>query len=151
MTELKYVEQLTYNSWWNDHISLMTIDMIITSHQAMIWSYQWVKHVEQYPLWPNQIWAIKAMDSRMYYRGIFRLCLFRIRHYWKWQNLQQNHYKGRMWASSTAFGLFGHYSSSTIKWTFTFPLPLVDRWSCPHFQHQFCCWIWLQAGAAVHL
>ena len=39
----------------------------------MIWSYYWVKHVEQYPLWPNQIKAIKAMDSRTYYRGIFRL------------------------------------------------------------------------------
>ena len=42
----------------------------------MIWSYRWVKYFEQYPLWPKQIWAIKAMDSRTYNRGIFRLFNF---------------------------------------------------------------------------
>ena len=39
----------------------------------MIWSYHLVKYFEQCLLWPKQIWAIKAMDSRTYYRGIFRL------------------------------------------------------------------------------
>ena len=54
----------------------------------MIWSYYWVKHVEQYPLWPNQIWAIKAMDSRTYYRGIFRL--FIASSYGKWLQMPQS-------------------------------------------------------------
>ena len=48
----------------------------------MIWSYYWVKHDEQYPLWPNQIWAIGAMDSRTYYRGIFRLLGFSFESEW---------------------------------------------------------------------
>ena len=39
----------------------------------MIWSNHWVKYFEKYPLWSKQIWAFKAMDSRTYNRGIFRL------------------------------------------------------------------------------
>ena len=50
--------------------------IIITSHQTMIFLYYCVKVLEQYLLWPNQIWAVKAMDRRTYNRGIFRLlCL----------------------------------------------------------------------------
>ena len=67
-----------YKSCWSDHIIMIIsiwslrydpifiFDMIITSNQAMLWLYYRVKVFEQYPLWPNQIWAIKEMDRRMH-------------------------------------------------------------------------------------